>query len=263
VRPITIRTSLVLLLAGAAVTVIACAPAAGDVPTGGDGSANGGLVDTSWTVASIAGVPSQPNARPTMTFAQDGTVSGSSSCNWYSASFRTDGSEIAIVQVASTMRMCQGDLGQQEAVFLKGLNGATTWHVTAAGQLEIDGAIGIVAGPGVAEGPPDDAPGLELPGTAWVLTEMGGTADFAHIVPTLAFGEDGTVSGFAGCNTFHGIYSSGGQIRALATTKIGCQRPASTIEAEYLEALSRVTSWTLVDGNLVMDGPVPLTFGPA
>jgi len=135
--------------------------------------------------------------------------------------------------------------------------------VTGAGELEIDGAIRIVAGTGVAEGPADDAPGLELPGTAWVLTEMGGTADFAHIVPTLAFGEDGTVSGFAGCNTFHAIYSSGGQIRSLATTKIGCQRPASTIETEYLEALSRVTSWTLVDGNLVMEGPVPLTFGPA
>jgi heat shock protein HslJ len=248
---------------GAAVIVVACATAGGDVPTGGDGAANGGLVNTSWTIASLAGVPSVPNARPTMTFSQDGIVSGSAGCNQFTGSFRTDGSAISITKVASTLMMCQGDLGQQEAVFLKGLNGATTWHVSEAGELEIDGAIGIVAGPGIAEGPPDDAQGLQLPGTAWVLTEMGGTADFAHIVPTLAFADDGTVSGFAGCNTFHGIYSSGGQIRSLATTKLGCPRPASTIEAEYLDALTHATSWTLVDGDLVMEGPVPLTFGPA
>ena len=257
------RTPLALLLVGAAATLVACAPGDSDVPTGSDGTANGGLVDTSWTVASLDGVPSIPNARPTMTFAGDGTVSGSAGCNQYSGSYRTDGSGITITQVASTLMMCQGDLGQQEAVFLKGLNGAATWHVTQAGQLEIDGAIRIVAGSGVAEGPPGDAPGLELPGSAWVLTEMGGTADFAHIVPTLAFGDDGTVSGFAGCNTFHAIYTAGGLIRSLETTKIGCQRPASTIEAEYLDALTHVTSWTLVDGNLVMEGPVPLTFGPA
>jgi len=123
VRAITIRTSPVLLQVGAAVIVLACAPAGGDVPTGGDGGAHSGLADTSWTVASIAGVPSLPNSRPTMTFGQDGTVSGSAGCNLYSGSYRTDGSGITITQVASTLMTCQGDLGQQEAVFLKGLNG--------------------------------------------------------------------------------------------------------------------------------------------
>lgn len=245
----------VLVLIALAAIAVACAPIGTD-------NANRPLVNTSWTVASVAGVATLPDARPTMAFAQDGTISGSAGCNQYSGTFRTDGDAIAIARVASTMMMCEGDRGQQEAVFLKGLNGAATWRQTEAGQLEIDGAIAIVAGPGVAEGPPDDAPPTDLANTSWVLTEMGGTADFAHIVPTLAFGDDGTVSGFAGCNTFHGTYTPDGHIVSLISTKIGCQRPASEVEAEYLGALSGVTAWTLVDGRLQMEGSVPLTFGP-
>jgi heat shock protein HslJ len=234
--------------------VVACAPASDD-------NANGGLVNTSWTVASVGGVPTV-GTRPTMTFAADGTVRGNAGCNQYSGVYRADGSAISITKVASTMMMCAGDGGQVEAVFLKGLNGAATWRETEAGQLEIDGVLPIVAGPGVAEGPPDDAPGLALPGSSWVLTEMGGTADLAHIVPTLIFGSDGTVSGFAGCNRFSGTYTPDGHIASLISTKIGCQPPASIIESDYLKALSDVGRWSLVDDHLLSNGAIPLTFAP-
>jgi heat shock protein HslJ len=227
-----------------------------------DDNANGGLANTSWTVTSVGDVASIAATRPTMAFAPDGTVTGNSGCNQYSGTYRTDGSSIRITNVASTMMMCAGPGADIEAPFLKGLNGATSWRQTETGTLEIAGAVGIVAGHGVAEGPPDDQPRMDLQGTTWILAEMGGTADFAHIVPTLAFGADGTISGFAGCNTFTGTYTPDGHIRPLMATKIGCQRPASVVEDEYLTALSGVTGWSLVDGQIRMDGPVPLTFGP-
>ena len=252
----------VLVVVG--VIVVACSSGAGGSPSDGpnDGPAAVGLANTSWTVTSLGGVPTAGPARPTMTFSADGRVSGNSGCNQYSGTYRTDGSSIAITNIASTMMMCAGPGADVEALFLKGLNSASAWQRTEDGQLQIAAAVAIVAAPGVGEGPPATAAGVEIPGSSWVLIEMGGTADLAHIVPTLAFGTDGTVSGFSGCNTFRGIYAPDGHIGSLASTKIACQPPASLIESDYLKALQDVGRLSLVDGRLLTDGSIPLTFEP-
>jgi heat shock protein HslJ len=229
---------------------------------GGSGRGDGGLANTSWTVTSLAGAPMVGPARPTMTFSADGRVSGNSGCNQYSGTYRTDGSSLSITNVASTMMMCAGPGADVEALFLKALNSATAWQRTEDGQLEIAAAVAMVAAPGIAEVPPSDATGVEIPGSSWMLVEMAGTADFAHIVPTLKFGTDDTVSGFAGCNTFRGTYTPNGHIGSLASTKIACQPPASLIEGDYLKALTDVGGWALVDGRLVTHGSIPLTFEP-
>lgn len=252
------RFSLLLLVALGAVLGSACSPR-------GDDNANGGLANTAWTVISIGGADTVPGAEPTMAFVPDGTVSGTTGCNQYSGSFRTDGDRISIVQLSSTMMMCPGVGGAQELAFTSALPGATEWRQAEDGNLVLSGVTKIVARPTAPDGPPEPAPPTELPGTSWILTEMGGTADFARIVPTLEFGGDGTISGFAGCNTFQGPFTVAGSsltIGPLTSTKIGCERPASAIEAGYLDALSEVASWALVDGRLQMEGPVPLTFGP-
>lgn len=249
------RTSLVLLVAVGVLMASACS-------SQGDDNANGGLVNTSWTVASIDGVPM--TARPTMTFAEDGTISGSGGCNQYSGEFRTDGGAISIGELASTLMGCEGDRGPQETVFLNALKGATTWRLADDGNLVLSGAGEIVAGQGVAEGPPGDEPTADLAATSWTLAEMGGTADFARLVPTLHFGSDGMVSGFAGCNKFSAPYTATGgdlSLGSLVTTKMACEPPASEVEAEYLEWLAVVSSWSIgADGRLTLGGAVPLTF---
>lgn len=253
------RHSPVVPLVAAAAIALACSP--------GADTANGGLVNTSWTAVAIDGAPTLVGAKPTLTFAQDGTVSGNAGCNQYSASFRTDGATIAIGQVRSTLMGCDGDRNAQEAAFLGGLQGATSWQQADDGNLILDGVVEIVAGPGVAEGPPGDEPRVDLRGTDWTLAEMGGTADFARLVPNLEFGADGTVSGFAGCNTFTGTYTvTGGELTLgpLATTKIGCPRPASAVESAYLDALAGATTWSIgADGRLTLGGAVPLIFAPS
>jgi len=252
-----LRASPILLLVAGALSAVACSP----LP---DDNTNGGLVNTSWTVVSIAGAPTLADARPTLTFAPDGTVSGSAGCNRYSGPFRTDGGAIAIGEVASTLMGCDGDRNAQEIAFLDALRGAAMWRLADDGNLVLNGAGEIVAGPGVAEGPPGDAPIEDLGGTRWNLSEMGGTADFARLVPTLEFGADGTVSGFAGCNTFTGPYTLAGDdltLGPLATTRIRCQRPASAVEAEYLSALAGVSAWSIGEaGTLTLGGAVPMTF---
>jgi heat shock protein HslJ len=222
------------------------------------------LTGTAWTVSSINAQPMLPDAPPTMTFSADGRVSGSGGCNGFFAPYQTDGDKLTVGLVGSTLMLCEGPVGAQESAFFSGLGGATSWRIADTGDLEIEGAAKIVAAPGVAASAAPPTQGAALGGTSWNLAEMGGTADFAHIVPTIQFGADWTVSGFGGCNTFSGTFTTEGKTLSmgpLASTEIGCQRPASAVEAEYLEALSGVTTWEIdAKGSLTLGGPVLLRF---
>jgi len=253
-----VRTTRISMLLAVALVAVGCSPA------GGGPSTAPGLAETSWTVASIAGAATLADARPTMTFAPDGTLNGTGGCNQYSTTYRTDGGTISIGQIASTLMGCEGDRGAQETAFLSALQGATTWRVGDDGNLVLSGVGDIVAGPPVAEAPSGDAGTSDLAGSDWTLVDMGGTADFAHIVPTLHFGEDGMVSGFAGCNKFSGSYAMTGDelsLGPLTSTKMACEPPTSAVESGVLAALAGVSSWSIgEDGRLTLDGAVPLTF---
>lgn len=261
---------MVAVIAATSIVAIAvgCTPAdpspsstAGPSPSA---SPTANLTDTLWTVTSINGAPMLPNASPTMTFSADGQVAGTGGCNQYSAPYQTDGDKLTVGPISSTLMLCEGAVGAQETAFFNGLSGAATWLITDTGDLAINGAANIVASMGAEASASPSASSATLHGTAWNLAEMGGTADFARIIPTIEFGADGTVSGFAGCNTFNGTFTTEGQtltMSPLAATKIGCQRPASAVEAEYLNALSGVTSWEIdAGGQLALGGPVPLRF---
>ena len=124
------------------------------------------------------------------------------------------------------------------------------------GSGSLPGASASPSPSGAAE-PASPAPSVGLVGTSWALVEMDDTADFARLVPTIEFG-DGTVSGFAGCNTFTGSYTADEStitIGPLATTKIGCDRPASAVETAYLAGLADAKGWTIGgDGRLSLGG---------
>ncbi len=257
------------LAVGLLVTLIAlggCATAGPSAPPDSKGSSpsagtSAGLPGTSWIVLTVGGSDTVADHRPTMAFAGDSQVQGTGGCNGYGGPYTVDGDAIEVGELASTLILCEGDVGTQEAAFMAALNGAQTWRITGDGDLELSGAADIVAAP---EGPEaSGSPSSGLVG-GWDLAEMGPTADFAHLLPTIEFRADGTVSGFAGCNTFHGTYSSDGAsltLGPLATTKIGCPRPASAVEAEYLEALSGVTGWAIEpDGRLRLDGHLPMRY---
>ena len=247
----------------AAVTSPGTSPAPSSAASPGPSEATVELVGPRWVVTSIAGKDTVAASRPTMVFGADGRVQGTGSCNSYGGPYQLDGDAIDVGDVASTMMLCADQaIAAQETAFFAALGGAQTWQLDDAGNLVIDGASRIVAeaGPAEASGSPA-ASGLI--GT-WNLAEMGPTADFAHLQPTIEFGADGAVSGFAGCNTFSGSYTIDGAALALgplATTKMACERPGSAVEADYLSALSAVTGWAVEpDGRLRLDGAVPLRY---
>lgn len=216
-------------------------------------------------MVSIAGTATIPDARPTMRFAFGGQLTGSDGCNQYSGPFKTNGQDIAVGQLASTLIGCEPLLGAQAQAFTEALSGASTWRLTETGGLEIRGHGDIIAEPLVDAPPPSEAIVSDLAGTAWVLQELGG-ATLVDVEPSLTFGGDGTVSGSAGCNTFSGTYTLDGATLAfgpLATTKMACADPTMFVESAFLAAMAGVTGWSQDGaGRLVLEGPRPLVLRP-
>ena len=105
----------------------------------------------------------------------------------------------------------------------------------------------------------------DLPGTAWVLVDLDGAEPVEGAVPTLEFGDDDTVSGWSGCNSFSGEVAIDGNelsFGPLATTRMACVDPAAAEqETTFLLTLEAAESYTIdSEGRLVLEGAEPLTF---
>ena len=137
---VRMRRHVLLALLLAAIAIAGCS-------LGGD-TANGGLGGTSWTAVTLDGQPTLAQARPTIRFTVDGTVSGTTGCNQFSGPFRTDGGTIVVGELAATKIGCDGERGDQEHAFLAALGGARAWNLTATGDLEIEGGGRITLRPG-------------------------------------------------------------------------------------------------------------------
>jgi heat shock protein HslJ len=98
------------------------------------------------------------------------------------------------------------------------------------------------------------SPPAQLEGATWRLQELPGasSAGLAKLDrPVTVRFESGRLSGFAGCNSFTGGYSSeGGQLKIgpVASTQMACPEPGSSIETAFHKALSGTLRYA-VDGD--------------
>lgn len=111
-----------------------------------------------------------------------------------------------------------------------------------------------------------------LTGVTWILEAGSAEALIGEVVPDTAvvsarFGDDGTVSGSAGCNIFGGSYSvaddGGLSIEPGAMTQMVCEEPLMQLEAAYVAALDEVRSFDVIDeggGLLLTGGQTPLSY---
>ena len=105
----------------------------------------------------------------------------------------------------------------------------------------------------------------ELPGTSWTLVELDGAEAVGETPPSIAFTDEGGVTGSTGCNTFNGEVTIDGSelsFGPLATTRMAClDESASAQEQAFLLAMEDVTGYTIdSEGQLVLEGGASLTF---
>ncbi len=207
--------------------------------------------------------------RLTAVFAADGTVSGNGGCNSFSGAYTTDGNAITIGPLASTMMACAEDVMQQEAAYLAALQSAATYQVMGdTMQLRTaDDALAVMFAV-------EAAPGLA--GSKWdVISYNNGNQAVVSLILgteiTAQFGEDGTLSGFGGCNNYSAPYEADGEnitIGLAAATMMFCETPEGVMEqeAQYLAALATAVTYRIDGPRMEMrdaDGAMVANFQEA
>jgi putative lipoprotein len=91
-----------------------------------------------WKAASIAGLKVIPNSTVTVTFHNDGKLSGKASINNYTSSWIASGYKILISDGASTQMAGPRDLMEQEDRFLKFLSETNRFDFRKEGLVLID-----------------------------------------------------------------------------------------------------------------------------
>lgn len=181
---------------------------------------------------------------------RNGEIVGYAGCNQFGGPFVIEGETITQVEIARTARDClQEGVIEQENTLIEGLTTATSYTIEG-NNLTINHSNGSLGFAKV------DSPADSL-GTEWRLQAFDMGADAQPLVTgttvTLTFGEDGRVSGSAGCNTFNGPYTLNGttlSIEELAQTRMACDEPILTQETNFINAL-RSARHTAVDGDLL------------
>ncbi|WP_370180004.1 META domain-containing protein [Alteriqipengyuania sp.] len=98
-----------------------------------------GLQDGAWRVTQIAGDVVPRDSAPTMTFATDGRLYGSTSCNRFNSSYSLDGTSLEVGTVAATKRACEAGLMQQERRFLDAISLIENASLEDGGFLVLSG----------------------------------------------------------------------------------------------------------------------------
>jgi putative lipoprotein len=93
------------------------------------------LVGVEWVVEDIDGGGIVHLSRTTLTFGGDGRVTGSMSCNSYTAGYTVKGDSLTITQAASTLKACIPVLMTQEERFMSILRDVHAWTITPDGAL--------------------------------------------------------------------------------------------------------------------------------
>ena len=189
----------------------------------------------------------------TAVFNEDGSLQGSAGCNQYSATYTVDGENISISPGATTLMACLEPEGvmEQETAYLAALAASATYKIEGK-TLELRNAEGTRLASYTAVEP------LELAGTTWTVTSynngQGGVVSLIIGTEiTAVFGEDGTLSGSAGCNNYTAAYEVDGEnisIGPAATTRMFCAEPEGIMEQEsqYLAALQTAATY-LIEGD--------------
>ena len=205
-----------------------------------------------WVLTTLLGKAPLQGTELTSAFTPAGDVSGSAGCNHYGGRFTASASTIRISSIASTQMACAPKIMAQEAVFLKALASVRSYRVTG-GKLTIEAAGGRAVLTYKAQS-------QRLAGTSWqVLAYNNGKQAVVSVSAatklTVAFGNDGNLSGFGGCNSYSATYSATSpklSIGTVISTRKACLEPKGVMEQEslYLAALHTAATYRIEESKL-------------
>jgi heat shock protein HslJ len=224
--------------------------AAEDAEVTGTATASG-LEGVAWTLDSLLDPNGEtvgllPYTEITATF-ESGVVSGHGGCNSYRGGYTTDGQNINISNVISTLMFCYDNISTQETNYLMNLQKATTYNVSD-NLLKMADANGTTLLTFSVVQP------VPLPGSNWsMISYNNGQALMSVLTGTEVsanFGVDGNLTGSAGCNNYMANYQIEDNkidIGPAAATRMLCSEPEGIMEQEqdYLKAIESAATYRI------------------
>jgi heat shock protein HslJ len=242
--------------------IVAVLALAVTVGCGDDGDAAQGpsFEDVLWQVSSGLGVPGWQSVAPSATFA-NGTVSGFTGCNQFTAPYTLDGERLELGDVASTKMACAAPGDSVESAFVKVLGAVRGWRV--------DGDELVLLGENDNELLRLREPSLT--GT-WTATSIRLPNAVSSPIPgteiTATFSSDGKLTGSAGCNPYEASFTAEeGKIgiTGISSGAKACTTPEGAMEQEaaYLAALPLARGYRLEGQTLTLltdEGTIVATY---
>jgi len=197
----------------------------------------------------------------TALFRADGTVTGSSGCNQYTAGYTTIGSSIKITKGISTTMACTPVIMGQESSYYSLMPNATTYSVQGDTLLFFDSSGTPILGYKKPQNTPvilsTQAP---VVGSWDLLTYNNGNNALVSVRSgsniTAVFTPDGTITGSSGCNEYSAVYSltreTFGISKVKSTTTNVCDPDTISQENQYLALLARVNTYTTSGDQMVL-----------
>jgi len=227
------------------------------------------LEGTNWLLESLRGESVLSETTVTAGFQVNGRMSGSTGCNNYNAAYTTDGDMITISPGATTLMACPTPIIAQGSAFLDMLASATTYKIEG-NEMEFKDNSGAV----IAKFSALELVSLEYSSWQVIGYNNGKQAVVSVIIGTeitVNFGEDGTLSGYAGCNNFNATYEVDGDnisIGPASATRMFCPEPDGITEQEvqYLAALETAATYLIEVDKMEMrtaEGALAATFRTA
>ena len=94
------------------------------------------LVGTAWILGDLPGQV-LPEARPTIAFSGDGTVSGFGSCNDFNGTYTVSGSSLTFSPLATTRKTCGDAVDKIEQAYLAAVQATTAYEITSDAKLKL------------------------------------------------------------------------------------------------------------------------------
>jgi heat shock protein HslJ len=214
---------------------------------GGDESTASLPEGTPWVLLSGDGIELPDGVAPSATFAE-GRMAGSTGCNRYTTPYALDGDELQLGAAIATKMACLPPLDALERSFLAALDRVERWHVDGEVLTLGDGGGNEVLRFGVAN-----------PAGSWRATGLLEGDAFKSIIVgteiTATFGDDGTLTGSAGCNRYQSRYTVDGGKLTIETpvgTKQYCATPEGVMvqEQSFLSLLPTAVGFQVAGRTL-------------
>jgi heat shock protein HslJ len=243
---------LVFLMIAALSTIVVLAACESGGDTGGEN-----LPGSSWNLTALNGSAPAAGTFITLNFEDNLAVFGSDGCNNYRTTATVDGGNIKFAQPAAAGLMaCDEPIMDQAAAYMEALAAAETFSATGEALVLSDGDGNEVATFAAAS--------QELSGTSWTVTSYNnGREAVVGVVSgteiTANFGDDGQVSGTAGCNNYFASFEADAQAGTISfgqagSTMMACTEPQGIMEQEqeFLAALSTAATYRIQGKTLEM-----------